>query len=70
MKKLLVIFMAVLLVAAFLYGCGKQEEAEPEPEPPMDEPVETAPPDTSAMMDTMEVMDTTAAETTGEHEGH
>ena len=59
MKKLLVITLSGLLVMAFIFGCGQQEE--PQTEPAVEEAPEPTAVDTT-MEDTMEVMDTTMME--------
>lgn len=61
MKKLLVFALSGLLIMAFIFGCGKQEE--PQVEPAVEEAPEPAAVDTT-MEDTMEVMDTTMMEST------
>ncbi|MEW5922401.1 MAG: hypothetical protein AB1746_00285 [Candidatus Zixiibacteriota bacterium] len=57
MKKILIIFLAGLMVSLFMLGCGKKEE--PKPEPATEEAVETMAEDTTMIQDTTAVMDTT-----------
>ncbi|UCD95505.1 MAG: hypothetical protein JSU69_05500 [Candidatus Zixiibacteriota bacterium] len=66
MKRLLVFALSGLLIMAFIFGCGKQEE--PQTEPAVEEAPEPAAVDTT-MEDTMEVMDTTMIESTESEPG-